>query len=216
MSSGIALAPYFSVSALRMRKSVGRKRQCSAPQWMPVPPTPSPGRNAPNRRIGSPVSAGSLRNVMVSIELSCINSSRCTKRSSSRSVVSVNSSFGLRSAPRSSPTTVSPALVSSRAMMAPVHPMPTMTASTSLSLVAIVASLREIRQRARRRDVALVEILFDHVLVGGRQAREAEHLPSRLVAVAAIHRVGEEAFHHHAVQAIEEGGRGEVLELRLA
>ena len=77
MSAGIALAPYFSRSALRMRKSAGRKRQCSAPQWMPVPPTPSPGRNAPIRRIGRPVSSGALRNVMVSVELSCISSSRC-------------------------------------------------------------------------------------------------------------------------------------------
>ena len=78
MSSGIDLAPYFSASRLRMRKSVGRKRQCSPPQWMPEPPTPSPGRNAPKRRIGSAASAPSLRNVMVSIELSCISSSRRT------------------------------------------------------------------------------------------------------------------------------------------
>src|SRR5262249_20594022 len=134
----------------------------------------------------------------------------------SRNVVSVNWSFGLRSAPRSSPTTLSPALVSSRAMMAPVHPIPTMTASTSFSLVAIVASLREVRERARRRDVALVEVAVDHVLVGGRQAREAEHLPARLVAVAAVHRVGEEPLHDHGVHAVEEGGGGEVLEFRLA
>ncbi len=78
MSSGICLAPYFSASVLLMRKSVGRKRQCSAPQWMPVPPTPSPGRKAPKRRIGSAVSGRSLRNVMVSVELSCISSSRVT------------------------------------------------------------------------------------------------------------------------------------------
>jgi hypothetical protein len=45
---------------------------------MPVPPTPSPGRKAPKRRIGNASSSGVLRKVMVSIELSCINSSRTT------------------------------------------------------------------------------------------------------------------------------------------
>src|SRR5262249_2931898 len=98
-------------------------------------------------------------------------------------------------------------------MMAPVHPMPTMTASTSLSLVAIVASLRKVRERARRRDVALVVIGIDLIGIGRRQAREAEHLPAGLVAVAAIHRVGEETLHDHAVHPVEERGRGEVLEL---
>ena len=44
---------------------------------MPEPPTPSPGRNAPQRRIGSAISAGSLRKVMVSTELSDISSRRC-------------------------------------------------------------------------------------------------------------------------------------------
>src|SRR5580693_1736484 len=123
----------------------------------------------------------------------------------------------MRSGPRSSPTTLSPALVSSRAMMAPVQPMPTMTASTSFSLVAIVASgSREIRDRPRRRDVALVVIGIDLFAVERRQAREAEHLPGDLVAVAAVHRIGEEALHHDREHAVEEGRGGKILELGLA
>ena len=44
---------------------------------------------------------------------------------------------GERLAPRSKPTTESPALVSSRAMMLPVQPMPTSTASTCFSFLAM-------------------------------------------------------------------------------
>src|SRR5262249_61050628 len=106
----------------------------------------------------------------------------------------------MRSGPRARPTTFKPALVSSRAAIAPVHPMPTMTASTSFRRVVTSASSREIRDRFRRRDVALVEISVDLVGIGGRQARKAEHLPGHLVAVAAVHRVGEEAFHHGGMQ----------------
>src|SRR5262249_61893467 len=52
----------------------------------------------------------------------------------------VKSSRGVRLAPRSRPTTLSPALVSSRARIEPVQPTPMTTASVSLSIVAIVAS----------------------------------------------------------------------------
>src|SRR5262249_19395088 len=70
----------------------------------------------------------------------------------------------VRSSPRSKPTTVSPALVSSRARMLPVQPMPTMTASTSFNRVAIsLLPSREIRDRLRLDDVALVAILLDQV-----------------------------------------------------
>src|SRR6266480_4458546 len=57
--------------------------------------------------------------------------------SSSRIPGSAKSAFGVRLAPRSRPTTVSPALVSSRAMMLPVQPMPTSTASTCFSFLAM-------------------------------------------------------------------------------
>src|ERR1700716_551113 len=52
----------------------------------------------------------------------------------------VKSSRGVRFAPRSRPTTLSPALVSSRARIAPVQPTPITTAPVSLSIVAIVVS----------------------------------------------------------------------------
>src|SRR5207253_4868540 len=126
------------------------------------------------------------------------------------------SSAGTRSGPRSRPTTLRPALLSSRAAIAPVHPMPTMTASTSFKRMVTSASSREVRDRFGRRDVALVEISIDLVGVGRRQAGEAEHRPGNFVAVAAVHRVGEEPLHHPSVQADEERARGEILELRRA
>jgi hypothetical protein len=46
---------------------------------------------------------------------------------------------GFMSGPRSSPTTCRPAFVSSPAMMLPVQPMPTMTASTSFNRVVMAA-----------------------------------------------------------------------------
>src|SRR5262249_16077568 len=94
------------------------------------------------------------------------------------------------------PTTVSPALVSSRARMLPVQPMPTMTASTSFNRVAIsLLPSREIRDRLRLDDVALVAILLDQVGIDRRQSGEAKHLPCDLVAVTAVDWIGEEALH---------------------
>src|SRR5215469_6630354 len=120
------------------------------------------------------------------------------------------SSAAVRSCPRSSPTTLRPALVSSRARMAPVQPIPTMTASTSLSLVAMAASSGEVGDRLRPRGVALAAILVDLVRVGGGQAGEADQLPSGLVAVAAVHGIGEEALDRDLVQAPEERPGAEV------
>jgi len=51
-------------------KSCGRKRRALPPQCVAVPPTISPGLNAPISRIGSAVCASLLRNVMVSRGLS--------------------------------------------------------------------------------------------------------------------------------------------------
>src|SRR5438105_2272763 len=102
----------------------------------------------------------------------------------------MKSSPGIRSGPRSNPTTFSPALVSSRAMIAPVQPMPTITASTSFKRVVIAAS-RKIGDRLRRGRVTLAPVFIDQVRIGGRQAGEAEHLPGDLVAIAAIEGIGE-------------------------
>src|SRR6195256_4012353 len=124
---------------------------------------------------------------------------------------------GVMSSPRSSPTTVSPAFVSSRAMMLPVQPMPTMTASTSFNRVAIAAPpLREIRDRLRIDHVALVAIVIDQGGIDRRQAGIADHPPTRLVAVAAIDRIGEEALHRDGEQRLEELLAVEIAERGLA
>src|SRR5438105_3038117 len=117
---------------------------------------------------------------------------------------SAKCSPGVRSSPRSSPSTCSPALVSSRAMMLPVQPMPTMTASTSFNRVAMAASSRKVRNGLRRLLVGLVAVLRDVVAVGRGQAREADHLPRDLVAVAPMNRVGEEALHVDGEQRLEQ------------
>src|SRR5262249_32606227 len=151
------------------------------PQWLAAPPTVLPGRNEPMRRIGSADSDGRWRNVSVSIAGSWMSSRRLKYLSSSRMFGSVKCSPGVRSPPRSSPTTVKRALLSSRAMMLPGHSMPTMTASTSFNRVAMSAYSRKVGNGLRLDDVALAAILLDQVGVGGRQAREANHLPGGLV-----------------------------------
>src|ERR1700688_43510 len=128
----------------------------------------------------------------------------------------MKSSPGMRSWPFSRETTFRPALVNSRAMMAPVQPSPIVTASTSFNRVTMSASLREVRNGLRLGDVAFVAIFIDDVGVGRRQAGEAEHPPRRLVAVAAIDRIAEEAFHGQRQEAGEEGARIEILERGLA
>src|SRR5206468_5634961 len=115
-----------------------------------------------------------------------------------------NSSAGLRSAPRSRPTTSSPALVSSRARIAPVQPMPTMTASASFNRVAIATASGKICDRLRLRDVTLVAVGIDFVGINGGKTGETDHLPCNLVAIAAIDRIGEEALHGDGEELIEE------------
>src|SRR6202011_2345769 len=110
-----------------------------------------------------------------------------------------------------------PAFVNSRERIAPQKPMPITTASVSFSFVTIAASVsREVGDRLRIRDIALVAEGIDLVGIGGGQAGEAEHLPADLVAIAAIDRIGEEASHGDAVQLREEGARIEILECGLA
>src|SRR5262245_45216953 len=125
-------------------------------------------------------------------------------------------SRGVRSDPRSSPTTVRPALVSSRAMMLPVQPMPTMTASTSFNRVAMSAPSGKVGDRLRLGDVALAAVLIDQVGVGCRQAGKADHPPRRLVAVAAVDRVGEKALHGEGEQRLEKLLAVELGKFRLA
>src|SRR4029450_11767326 len=108
---------------------------------------------------------------------------------------SAKCSPGVRSSPRSSPTTVSPALVSSRAMMLPDQPMPTITASTAFIVLAIAVPPRcsgKIGDRLRLDHDLLAAIFQRLVGIGRRKARIADHPPGDLVAIAAIDRIGEE------------------------
>lgn len=104
-------------------------------QIVPAPPSPIPGMKAPKRRKGSAFSPGSCRIVIVSSAGSCTNSCRTAYLSSSRICGRAKSVSGKRILPRSNPTTFNPALVSSRARMLPVQPIPMMTASAALSRV---------------------------------------------------------------------------------
>src|SRR5262249_28222717 len=76
--------------------------------------------------------------------------------------------------------------------------------------------LRKVRDRARRLVVLLAVIGFEFFAIGRRQARIADHLPGRLVAVAAVDRIGEEPLHRDLQQRIEEHVGGKTRELRLA
>src|SRR5262249_35214014 len=101
--------------------------------------------------------------------------------------------------------------------MLPVQHMPTMTASTSFNRVATsLLPSREIRDRLRLDDVALVAILLDQVGIDRWQPGKANHLPCDLVAVTAVDRIGEEALHRDLQQRLEEWLGVEIAELRPA
>src|SRR5258706_809770 len=182
------------------------QRQVWPLQWMPEPPTCSPGRKEPRRRIGSASWLTLLRIVSVSRCVFIMRSCRCTKRSSSRTCGTAKSASVLRMPPRSSATTFKPAAESSLARIPPVQPRPTMTASTSLSLVAMASA--HVLDGDRRDGVLLAAVLLDVLVVHRERAGEAEQLPAGLVAVAAMDRVGEEPLDHGLVHRDEEDARG--------
>src|SRR5471032_937618 len=96
-----------------------------------------------------------------------------------------------RQGPRSMATTFSPASVSCWARMAPVQPRPMITASLRGSTFAN-SHLSVDGDRAL--GIWLV-VLVDMVPVVVARPGKANHLPTRHVLVAAIERVGKEAFH---------------------
>src|SRR5258706_5861026 len=102
--------------------------------------------------------------------------------------------------------------------MPPVQPRPTMTTSTSFSLVATFFSpSAHVRDADGVDRVFLVAILLDILVVHGDHPGEADHLPARLVAVAAVDRVREHALHDVLVDRREENARGRaVFERHLA
>src|SRR5712691_9244212 len=129
-----------------------------------------------------------------------------------------------RQPPRSRPTTLSPESASSLARMVPVSPTPTVTTSTGFSLVAMALALRLVVEHHVYRVAVLIDlcdslvdvgdgdrlravgdvVLVDEAGVYSGDAGEADQLPARLVAVAAVHGVGKEAFDGVVQEQIEE------------
>src|SRR4030095_12582707 len=103
-------------------------------------------------------------------------------------------------------------------MMPPVQPRPTTTASTSLSFVTISPPpLAHIRDAERSVGELLVAIALDVLAMHGDGTREADQLPARFVAIAAIDRVGEHALHHALIHHGTETATGQATrELDLA
>src|SRR4051812_4974188 len=102
--------------------------------------------------------------------------------------------------PRSSATTFMPPSVSSFAKMPPVQPRPTITTSVSLSLVAMsIPPSAHVRDRQWIVVELLVAVIDDVLLIHLDDPWEADHLPSGLVAVAPVDRVGERALHDSLV-----------------
>src|SRR5438105_3363843 len=138
-----------------------------------------------------------------------------------------------RQRPRSRPTTCNPASASSLARMVPLRPTPTTTASTGFNRVAMsVLShqkhmlgmavlvehrfiLQNVEDRHRQR-VVWHAVLLDVLRIDGRYAREAHQLPADLLAVAAVDRIGEEAFDGVVEKQAEEKSRRHRLERKLA
>src|SRR4029453_15022796 len=180
-------------------------------QWTPAPPRPSPGRNDPSCRIGSDGSDGLWRNVSVSRAGFCINALRTAYFSSSRINGIAKSGLVERMPPRSNATTRMPASLNSFARMPPVHPRPTMTTSTSLKRVAI-GHLRKIENALWFDVVRLVAIGLDVFWRDRDHAGKTDHLPRDLVAIAAVHRIGEEALHCRREQQVEEFLCGDSVE----
>src|ERR1700704_1230082 len=119
--------------------------------------------------------------------------------------------------PRSRATTFSPVALNSLATMPPVQPRPTMTTATSFSLVVMSSSSAHVRDADRIERVFLVAVLLDVLVVDRDHPGEADHLPARFVAVAAVDRGRKHALHDVLVQRREENARGRpVFEHHLA
>src|SRR6476620_4290515 len=120
-----------------------------------------------------------------------------------------------RGLPRSSATIESPVSPSSLARMPPVQPRPTMTMSTPLSRVAIVVASTEILDALGLDIVFLIAVVLDLFDEHADCAGEADHLPHRLVLVAAIERIAEIPLHSGLQEHVEERARRHLRELRL-
>src|SRR5258706_745668 len=193
---------------VRTLNSMSVQRHVTPFRCTRAPPTRSPGRNDPSRRIGSASCDGLLRIVRVSFVVFCVMSLRDEKRSSSRISGTEKSCAGERIAPRSSATTLCPASVSSFASIPPVQPRPTSTTSTSGSFFAMIGpSSTHVRDAGRLAGKFLVLVIHDILRVHLDYSGKTDHLPSRFVFIAAIDWVGEHAFHHVLINGGEKHAR---------
>src|ERR1700678_3128920 len=153
------------------------------------------------------------RAVTVSFARLCRNLRWMDPSSSSTTRGYAKSGCVSRSGPRSSATTRRPASVSSFAMMAPVHPIPTMTASTRGFTIAMESASfpGQIDGRQRIRSIAY----FHPVGIVGAGTGEPDHLPRQHVLVAAILRIAKISHARFREQLIEELLGGDLLEREL-
>src|ERR1043166_752987 len=100
-----------------------------------------------------------------------------------------------------------PASVSSLARVPPVQPGPTMTTSTSLSLVAMARPSTHVRDAERPGRERLAAILLDMIAMHRDDAGKAHDGPARLVAVAAVDRIRIHALDHGLVHRRPEQAR---------
>src|SRR3984957_2115226 len=154
------------------------------------------------------------RAVTVSFARLCRNLRWMDPSSSSTTRGYAKSGCVSRSGPRSSATTRRPASVSSFAMMAPVQPMPTMTASTA-GLTIAMSSTAFAGQVDRRQRVGAVADL-DPIGVIRAGAGVADHFPRGHVLVAAMLGVAEVPHTRFGKQLVEELLGRDILQLQLA
>src|SRR5579884_3015951 len=190
----------------RISKSCGRKRRALPPQCAAVPPTISPGLNAPISRIGSAVCEPLLRNVIVSRARFCKMSLWRSNFSSSYTLGLSKSVLISNCLPRSRQTTRNPAPASSMDMIEPTTPLPTTTTDFNFvadisAFPAAVALDHGVLRKALRIDRHLAGLDVEHAdgfgvvrlaadgqfaVSAAGQSGEPEQLPSHLVAIAAV------------------------------
>src|SRR5712671_7469452 len=84
--------------------------------------------------------------------------------------------------------------------MPPVQPSPTMTTSTSLSFVVMARPSAHVRNAERRGRERLAAIFLHMIAMHRDDAGKADDRPSRLVAVAAVDRVGIHALDYGLIK----------------
>src|ERR1700675_1456813 len=84
--------------------------------------------------------------------------------------------------------------------MPPVQPSPTMTTSTSLSFVVMACPSTHVRDADRLVRERLASIFLHVIAMHCNDAGKADDRPSRLVAVAAVDRIGIHPLDHGLIK----------------